>query len=100
MKSVDGRNCLEFFLPMSLHLCSCSVDGSSVYTQDDIAPERDSQFAKQTPNLEGTSPVMISPQQTSEPKEGGVHVQIDNIDLRVTGVTANDIDSTSSFRSC
>ncbi|XP_016305020.1 transcription factor TFIIIB component B'' homolog [Sinocyclocheilus anshuiensis] len=48
---------------------SCSADGSSVYTQDDIAPERHSQFDKQTPNLEGTPPVMINPQQTLEPKE-------------------------------
>ncbi|XP_059403153.1 transcription factor TFIIIB component B'' homolog [Carassius carassius] len=48
---------------------SCSADGSSVNTQDDLAPDRHSQF-KQTPNLEGTSPDRISPQQTSEPKEG------------------------------
>ncbi|XP_052448202.1 transcription factor TFIIIB component B'' homolog isoform X2 [Carassius gibelio] len=49
---------------------SCSADGSSVNTQDDLAPDRHSQLVKQTPNLEGTSPDMISPQQTSEPKEG------------------------------
>ncbi|KAI2664467.1 hypothetical protein H4Q32_002684 [Labeo rohita] len=48
---------------------SCSADGFSVDTQDNIAPERDSQFAKQTPNLEETSLVMTNPQQTSEPNE-------------------------------
>lgn len=63
-------------------LYSCSADGFSVDTQDNIAPERDSQFAKQTPNLEETSLVMTNPQQTSEPNEGEVHVvQIENIAL-------------------
>lgn len=81
---------LNVFNYVTLHLCSCSADGSSVKTQDDLAPDRHSHFVKQTPNLEGTSPDMISPQQISEPKEGWIHVQIDNIALRVTGVTAND----------
>ncbi|XP_042613243.1 transcription factor TFIIIB component B'' homolog isoform X3 [Cyprinus carpio] len=78
---------------------SCSVDGSSVYTQDDIAPERDSQFAKQTPNLEGTSPVMISPQQTSEPKEdpsekpepqSPVQAQHSNLDHDLENISRED----------
>ncbi|KAL0192972.1 hypothetical protein M9458_011268, partial [Cirrhinus mrigala] len=47
----------------------CSVDGSSVDTQDNIAPERHREFGKQTPSLEETSLVMINPQQTSEPNE-------------------------------
>ncbi|KAF4113014.1 transcription factor TFIIIB component B'' homolog isoform X2 [Onychostoma macrolepis] len=49
---------------------SCSADGSSVYAQDSVAPERSSQFDKQTPtHLEGASLVMINPQKTSEPNE-------------------------------
>ncbi|KAL1274816.1 hypothetical protein QQF64_027630 [Cirrhinus molitorella] len=48
---------------------SCSGDGSSVDTQHNIVPERDSQFAMQTPSLEETSLVMINPQQSSEPNE-------------------------------
>ncbi|KAK7173497.1 hypothetical protein R3I93_003346 [Phoxinus phoxinus] len=48
---------------------SCSSDGSSVCTQDSIAPEKHIQFAKHTSNLELASLVMINPQQTSEPNE-------------------------------
>ncbi|XP_059405258.1 transcription factor TFIIIB component B'' homolog [Carassius carassius] len=49
---------------------SCSADGSSVYAQGRIAPERRGQFDEQTPtNLEGASLVMVNPQQTSEPNE-------------------------------
>ncbi|XP_077087626.1 uncharacterized protein bdp1 isoform X3 [Siphateles boraxobius] len=50
-------------------IVSCSSDGSSVYTQDSIAPEKHIQFAKHTSNLELASRVMINPQQTSEPNE-------------------------------
>uniref|UniRef100_A0A9J7YUG2 Myb-like domain-containing protein n=1 Tax=Cyprinus carpio carpio TaxID=630221 RepID=A0A9J7YUG2_CYPCA len=49
---------------------SCSADGSSVYAQGSIAPERHGQFDEQTPTkLEGASLVMINLQQTSEPNE-------------------------------
>ncbi|KTF96209.1 hypothetical protein cypCar_00002073 [Cyprinus carpio] len=78
---------------------SCSADGSSVYAQGSIAPERHGQFDEQTPTkLEGASLVMINLQQTSEPNEGGVHViQIENIALNVTSVANNDWDMTSSW---
>lgn len=45
------------------------VSCSSVCTQDSIVPEKHSQFAKPTSNLEWASQVMINPQQTSEPNE-------------------------------